>query len=289
MWVVMKSEIRAKDGFRDRGRNAPAKYCSKEEGGVLDRGTMKERPVLTERQKLIGEPGWKRGLKGRKAERKRRLEDLGKEAYMNKVLSGRGAPMPLIEGTLSCQDRAYARMMACGMSREKAREATGLSDYRCGQLRWDPVWNALLQEERNKFAERCAAMMVENSVRGRVSMSAQKAVDRLDDVLGRDGEKSDFNAIKAADVVLKHALPKEEGKGGVGGGVIINISSEKNDMLSAIEAEIVPSGTLTGGELDGGEEGEGEFGVAGVEGESGWDDGVAESGIEQSRIREPRF
>ncbi len=265
-------------------RNAPKRFRSIETHGVLDEGTGKARPALSDRQKLIEDPGFLNRRKAAKKGSRKALVAIGEESYRRQHHIEGMPSLPLIRGELTIADRAFARLLACGMSRKKATTTAGLTSYRVGQLKRDEVWSWYYREEVDKFADRMAAMALNDPARARLSLSAERAADRLDRVLDRPEEGSDANAIRAADVVLKHAVPKEESGGGGGAGVVINISGEKNSMLDAIEGQLVERG-----DSDGEEEEARDRRDEVAAGSGGEVIGDIDAGIGDSGVKPPRF
>ena len=185
---------------------------------------------------------------------------------------------------LSELHKAIGRLMAMGYGRKKIEEQLGTTSYTIHRCMHSHLFRIFLNEEREKFAKMVAAEVAANSSRARVNRSVLKAADRLDTVLDREDEKHDANAVKAADVILKHAMPKEEsGSGGVGG-VVINVSSSKGDTLAILEKEV--EGMVIDGECI---EGDGSGCEPGSEDERSEADRIAVESIGSSGVQRDRF
>ena len=187
---------------------------------------------------------------------------------------------------LSETDQMAAKLVASGWKRSKVRAFLHISDYHQGRQYRTKEWRDLLRFERQEFVGMLRKEMAENAPRARVKRSVEKAADRLDLVLDREGDGTDGNAIKAADIVLKHALPKELGGDGGSGSVVINVTGQKESDLSAIEAQILKEGSEDGEVIEG-EVGEGTAGRVEIEGSAVGGD-AAESDV-PFEDRPPRF
>jgi hypothetical protein len=261
--------------------------------GVIDRGLPTERVALSDEQMAKIPDG--DVLRVRVDKAMSRKKELAHMTELGRELKKRGGRAIVGFGPghrLGATEKAFARLLAAGWSTKKAMDHVGIrSRALVAKLKKTPQWQWYYKEECDKFMEKLAQAAVENAPRARLGASAIKAIDRLDDVLDRKGEKSDTNAIKAADVMLKHALP-DELKAGGGGGVIINISGEKESALAQLEAEA--EGKLMEAEYreDGYGEEEGVECGGGVEVES-WESGeafgIANEGGIGSGGKPPRF
>ena len=141
------------------------------------------------------------------------------------------AVMPVYELTES--HKAIARFVAMGWNREKIRKLTGCGDKIFSRLYKTLEWRELVREEGKRYMKCIADEVANNEAKAIVGLSARKAVDRLDQVL--EGTDNDGNAIKAADIILKHAMPEKQSDGGGSIGLVLNITNSKVADLDRIE------------------------------------------------------